>query len=50
MSVKHPKRRGLTGKCNYPPVPGSSMGGGVCKTLLLKCYLLHNNRTSVCLG
>ena len=26
------------------------MGSGACKTLLLKCYLLCNNRTSVCLG
>ena len=50
VSVKHPKRRGLTGECSYPPVSGSSMGSGACKTLLLKCYLLCNNRTSVCLG
>ena len=50
VSVKHLKKRGLAGKCNYPPVPKSSMGSGACKTLFSKCDLLCNNRTSVCFG
>ena len=50
VSVEHSKRGRLTSKCGYSPAWKTLWVVVHVKAFLVYGYLLHNNKTSVCLG